>query len=168
MAGWDEVISAHAAFLSWVLSRWQETPCCWKCPRGNAKLSLRKRKPRGRRSPGIRLFPCGLPQWASAAHCTVPTLPSTTGSGTSSPCCEPQNTSQVSWEESLPPVVKQTCSAPFQEGCCCAHLWQRLKPHQIKDTPSCISGKRNGELAHKLDWQLQRLILPSSHPLFLQ
>lgn len=154
-----------------MLSPWQETPCChnWKCPHGNAKFSLRKRKPRGRRSPGIELFPWeGFPSPLHDAHPAL--YPNARGWWLcpSHPRHGLSLSTPVLWEESLPPAVKQTHNAPFQEGSCCAHWWWRHKSHQIKDTPSCVGGKTNGELAHKLDWQLQMLLLPSSHLLFLQ
>lgn len=64
----------------------------------------------------------------------------------------------------VPPVA---LNAPVPRGSCCACLWRRHKSCHIRDTPSCVSGKTGGELVHELAWQLQRLLLPSTHPLCL-
>lgn len=78
--------------------------------------------------------------------------------------CETQHIGRESWAGFLPPLVKQAHDDPSQGGSSYACLWRRHKPCQGRGTPSCVSGTRDGELARRLAWQLQRAALASFPP----
>lgn len=112
--------------------------------------------------------------WASPALCTklrgcpcLPSFPAVHGAGgllqgLCFRCPYPAvRHSTYSWAGFLPSVVQQAHEDPSRGGSCYACLCQRRKCNQGRGTPSCVSGTRDGELAHRLAWQLRRAALAS-------